>query len=325
MRTHLAVCGACCLLAATVAAQSTQMRFQEMDANGDGVITRNEWRGSEQAFRNHDWNGDGQLSGDELRVGARRSTVSQQGEPYDAVDQIDDWSPENFASLDHNRDGRLSRSEWHASRALFNRVDTNRDGFISQREFLGDAAVDQDREDRFGDLDVNRDRRVTRDEWHGSRAVFEALDENHDGVLTRQEAEGSGWTGDRDEFASVDVNRDGAITPDEWHWNQAAFRRLDTNRDNRLSRGEFETSPANSGSAGYRAGYDRGHQDGVQAGREDKQHGHWDLDGQRELEQADAGYTSSVGARDDYQSGYRAGFRAGYGEGYGPRSNDQDW
>ena len=320
MRIHLATCGACCLLAATVAAQSTQTRFQEMDANGDGVITRNEWRGSEQAFRNHDWNGDGRLSGDELRVGARpRSAATEQADPYGAVDQMDDWSPENFANLDHNRDGRLSRSEWHASRALFTRVDADRDGFISRAEFLGDAAVDQDREDRFGDLDVNRDRRVTQDEWHGSRAVFDALDGNHDGVLTRQEAEGSGWTGDRDEFGSVDVNRDGAITPDEWHWNQAGFRLLDTNRDNRLTRREFETPPAANGSASYRAGYDRGHQDGVQAGREDKQHGHWDLDGQRELEQADAGYSSSVGAREDYQGGYRAGFRVGYGEGYGPR------
>ena len=46
MRIPLAACGACCLLAATVAAQSTQTRFQEMDDNSDGVITRNEWRGS---------------------------------------------------------------------------------------------------------------------------------------------------------------------------------------------------------------------------------------------------------------------------------------
>ena len=51
MRIPLAACGACCLLAATVAAQSTQTRFQEMDDNSDGVITRNEWRGSERAFR----------------------------------------------------------------------------------------------------------------------------------------------------------------------------------------------------------------------------------------------------------------------------------
>ncbi|HXW04372.1 MAG TPA: hypothetical protein VD833_04005 [Vicinamibacterales bacterium] len=47
-----------------------QIRFREMDANGDGVITRAEWRGDRRAFRIHDANGDGILSGEELRVRA---------------------------------------------------------------------------------------------------------------------------------------------------------------------------------------------------------------------------------------------------------------
>ena len=42
-------------------------RFRGMDRNGDGVITRDEWRGSDQSFRQLDRNGDGVLSGDELR------------------------------------------------------------------------------------------------------------------------------------------------------------------------------------------------------------------------------------------------------------------
>src|SRR2546422_1211987 len=41
-------------------------RFQAMDRNGDGKITRDEWRGSDRAFRANDWNNDGVLSGDEL-------------------------------------------------------------------------------------------------------------------------------------------------------------------------------------------------------------------------------------------------------------------
>src|SRR5438477_8532308 len=39
------------------------IRFQDMDRNHDGIITRDEWRGSDQSFRMHDWNGDGVLSG----------------------------------------------------------------------------------------------------------------------------------------------------------------------------------------------------------------------------------------------------------------------
>src|SRR6478735_9412873 len=47
------------------------MRFQGMDHNGDGAISRSEWQGSDNSFRQHDWNHDGVLSGDEVRPGAR--------------------------------------------------------------------------------------------------------------------------------------------------------------------------------------------------------------------------------------------------------------
>ena len=40
---------------------------RDMDTDRDGVVTRAEWRGSDQAFRNHDTNGDGVLSGVEVR------------------------------------------------------------------------------------------------------------------------------------------------------------------------------------------------------------------------------------------------------------------
>jgi hypothetical protein len=45
-----------------------QMRFREMDDNGDGVITLAEWRGSARAFRAEDRNRDGILSGAEVRL-----------------------------------------------------------------------------------------------------------------------------------------------------------------------------------------------------------------------------------------------------------------
>jgi hypothetical protein len=42
-------------------------RVRDMDTDRDGVVTRAEWRGSDQAFRDHDTNGDGVLSGAEVR------------------------------------------------------------------------------------------------------------------------------------------------------------------------------------------------------------------------------------------------------------------
>jgi Ca2+-binding EF-hand superfamily protein len=292
------------------------IRFQAMDLNHDGVVTRQEWRGNDRSFRNHDWNRDGILSGDEVRPGARRDTPWDDRDIETAIEREDDWTDARFRALDHNGDGRLARSEWHAGNELFARIDRNRDNFISNAEFKG--GEDDDREDRFADLDTNRDGRLTRNEWHGSTAVFDALDANRDGVLTRAEAVGTGNEA-TDEFRSVDVNNDGAIARNEWHWNAAAFDRLDTNHDGRLTRQEWDNSPAivlPQQMPAYRAGYERGRQDGIQAGREDKPRG-WDLEGQRELEQADAGYQANMGNRADYQAGYRSGFRRGYREGFG--------
>jgi Ca2+-binding EF-hand superfamily protein len=298
---------------------NTGMRFQSMDANGDGVITRDEWRGNDRSFRNHDWNGDGKLSGDEVRPGARRPARWDDYDVEDSIARDGDWSEARFKSLDHDGDGRLTATEWHGDPEMFGRLDRDRDGAISRGEFLGDAE-EEDREERFSDLDTNRDGRLSRDEWHGSSAVFRALDANGDGILTRAEAVGRGSTVG-DEFQSVDINGDNAITRNEWHWNNAAFDRLDTDHDGRLSRREFENPPTNDlarQSAAYRAGYDRGRQEGIQAGKEDKPR-HWDLEGQRELETADSGYQPQIGSHEDYQAGYRAGFRLGYREGFGPR------
>jgi Ca2+-binding EF-hand superfamily protein len=323
MNSSMVLVAGLCIAAASatpVQGQGTNsripIRFQAMDVNGDGVITRQEWRGNDRSFRNHDWNGDGRLSGDEVRTGARRQNRWDDRDIESAIEQEDDWTDERFRALDHNRDGRLSRDEWHASSELFSRVDRNRDNVISAVEFKG--GEDDDREDRFADLDDNRDGRLTRNEWHGSVAVFDALDANRDGVLTRAEAIGTGGE-TRDEFRSVDVNGDGSIARSEWHWNTAAFDRLDANRDGRLTRQEWDNSPATvlpQQTPAYRAGYERGRQEGIQAGREDKPRG-WDLEGQRELEQADSGYQQNMGNRADYQAGYRSGFRRGYREGFG--------
>lgn len=123
-------------------------------------------------------------------------------------------------------------------------------------------------------------------------------------------------------FRIADTNHDGVLTPEEW---QAAFDRLDTDHDRRLSWNEIAAPREPSGtvdlstkSPAFRAGYDRGRVEGRQAGIEDKPK-HWDLEGQRELEQADSGYQPSVGPRTEYQEGYRAGFRSAYTEVFGPR------
>jgi hypothetical protein len=219
---------------------------------------------------------------------------------------------------------------------------------------LGATVLDaqQSRRMRFRGMDVNRDGVITRSEWRGNARSFETHDTNRDGVLSGLEVditdrdaarERDGWDDLVDVFDSVDRNNDGAIARDEWYGDRATFNRLDRDRNGVLRLSEFLASNVDPDSVdtwpdddqivgtggrrddgrttqAYRSGFDRGLADGRLAGEEDRQHNRaWDLEGQRELEQADAGYQNSVGRRDHYQAGYRVGFRQGYRQGFGPR------
>ena len=99
-------------------ARVTNTRFQGMDRNRDGRITRSEWRGNSQSFRNQDWNNDGVLSGREVRANARRVRNSNTG----------------VEAIDRDRNGRIDRGEWMGTRDEFRRLDRNNDGYITSAE-----------------------------------------------------------------------------------------------------------------------------------------------------------------------------------------------
>ena len=109
--------------------RTTARRFRGMDRNNDGVITREEWRGSDRSFEVHDWNNDGVLSRAEVDAGAARAGRSVEDENFER--------DEEFEFLDANNNGRIEAREWHGSVAAFDRLDANNDNRLSRAEFGG--------------------------------------------------------------------------------------------------------------------------------------------------------------------------------------------
>jgi hypothetical protein len=186
---------------------------------------------------------------------------------------------------------------------------------------LSSTTTAQDRM-RFRAMDRNGDGVITRAEWRGSDQSFRQQDRNGDGILSGDEVRVAEGTGTVRDFASFDLDGNGRVTTQEW---MRAFSQLDVNRDGSLTEDELWSTSTprattRATTRAFQAGRDMGLSDGRQAGREDRERrGAWDLEGQRELEQADAGYRTELGPREQYQAGYREGFRQGYAEGFGPR------
>lgn len=103
------------------------------------------------------------------------------------------------------------------------------------------------RDSSFRSLDRNGNGVITRDEWQGTRLTFNSLDRDGDGVLSRAEVGVSNQQDDasvgnrrdrRDRFEALDANNDNRVDRREWDGRDDEFDLLDRNNNGVLSRGE---------------------------------------------------------------------------------------
>lgn len=139
-----------------------------MDRNGNGVITRGEWRGNDRSFANHDRNGDGVLSGDETRSDGQTIMIGT----------------DRFNRLDGNRNGYVTQDEWDNTVRSFDLLDQNGDGRLSRNEFFNRRQYSIS---VFRELDQNNDGRIARGEWRSSSDAFNRVDTNRDELLSENE------------------------------------------------------------------------------------------------------------------------------------------
>src|SRR5262245_29667265 len=83
--------------------------LKRLDNNNDGQISRDEWKGSSEAFDKLDANKDGKISREE-GAQARRERAGRA-----------------LKEMDSNGDGQLSSDEWKGNPEVFKRLDANGD------------------------------------------------------------------------------------------------------------------------------------------------------------------------------------------------------
>jgi Ca2+-binding EF-hand superfamily protein len=188
-----------------------------------------------------------------------------------------------FERFDNDHNGVVTRAEFDAVRAAeFARLDANHDGQLSRDEMrAGHGEMFRARggepgpggrggffEHMLERADANHDGSITRDEFlAGPIAMFNRLDKNHDGVISADELrqaraemaqQRQGWRGDRggDENAAPPdrpdgpgpMAGDGAISRAQWDAMGAAmFRRLDANGDGQVTQAEAEAARPHPG------------------------------------------------------------------------------
>lgn len=92
-----------------------------------------------------------------------------------------------FVQLDLDSDGQIALSEWSGGFETFENLDRDGDAIVARNEFFTRGVRYQTREERFGELDKDKDGRLSAGEWKWGESTMALLDRDGDGSLTKVE------------------------------------------------------------------------------------------------------------------------------------------
>ena len=198
-----------------------KLDFAQVDANSDGVITKEEAKGRLlKHFDKIDTDKNGSISATEFSAMEKM----HKGKDHKKGNKQQNYK-QSFAKLDVNSDGVITKEE-AKGRLLkhFDKVDTDANGSITSAEF---------------ELIKNMKKGQ-----HGHKVSFSTLDANNDGAITKDEAKGRLLKN----FDKIDSDANGKITAQELDVKRAdrkgnkrpTFEMLDTDGNGKISKAEFD-------------------------------------------------------------------------------------
>ena len=152
---------------------------------------------------------------------------ASQADPRGYADS-DDWNP-RFRGLDKNNNRVVSRSEWNGDDRSFANHDWNRDGVLSGDELIAGAPRP----------DTARPDAARSDAARSDAARSDAERRATERSEPARDRERRGHESDEVLFARMDTNRDNSLSRTEWTGSASDFARLDFNKDGVLSPYEF--------------------------------------------------------------------------------------
>jgi len=114
------------------------MVIKKQDQNGDGRLSKQEFKGPPQKFAKIDADKDGFITTKELAAAqARRGGAGPKGGAMANGPDGNGNPPsisDRLAMMDSNGDGKVEPSEWRGKEQIFKRLDRNHDGYITSSE-----------------------------------------------------------------------------------------------------------------------------------------------------------------------------------------------
>jgi Ca2+-binding EF-hand superfamily protein len=227
--------------------------LQRVDANHDGKVTRDEWNGTELAFRELDLDDNAVIDkrdrqealatalppepelpepkGDLLLVEDLMKRFDKDGNAVLSNKEITDkWLRAALPWADADRDGALIESEL---RALVTAIQQRRAASMSYRERPEPYEVP------FDAWDKDDDERVRQNEWMGPLSLFAQIDVDADAALSRDEVlRYERRVRGHDFVERFDLDGDGKVTLAEFAGPTGAFRRADRSGDGTVTRSD---------------------------------------------------------------------------------------